>query len=258
MVMRRTVAPGFTLLEFIIAIVLGLIITSLTLVVGADHINDQQAQDATFAVRQITLMANGAYSQNTGYITREGERVSMPILYGLDQTVPRGVVNAAAEGAAPGVGDFQNVWGGTYTVSTGNSVATAAGACGGAVAPPNDLLVVTLTNVPPKACNQLIGSLAPEVYDTTVNGALVGLGPLPGGGVQGRSAVRYSQAGPLCSRQDRSTLVFRTLKPINFAQLRNNPMTNTLTPTEAACVLPQYNRVQAALAARETAQLALP
>lgn len=252
----RVHSKAFTLVEFMLALVISTIIVALVVSVAMDHDQDQRAEEAAYAVTALRQEAEAAYSNNMGFMTYNGAQITGPTLFTYDKRFPRGVINTAAPGALPTAAQITNYWGGTFTVSSDSSVATSPGPCGGAARAPNDLLKISLTQVPIKACVQMASILAPKSYDTTINGTLVGLDPAPDAAGPGRRNVRYEQAGPLCVDAG-NTLVFRSLKPLALNTLRGYPPTTNLTPTEAACTLPEYNRVQNALTAREDAQSAL-
>ena len=239
-----------------LALVIGVIITAIVVSVAVDQQNDAHTQEAAYAVQAIRTQADAAYANSLGYMTTDGAPVTMQALFGYDQRFPRGVYNTATPGTAPTDDQITNTWGGTYAVTANNTVASAPGACGQAARPPQDLLAITLTQVPSKACNQLIGTLAPQMYDTYINTTLVGLDPAPSAAGPGRRGVRYTQAAPLCDHAT-NTLVFRWLKPLDFNTLRSYPQTTVMTAAEQACLQPQYTRVQDANTAREAAQLAL-
>lgn len=248
---------GFTLIEFIIALVLGLLIVAVGLSVGFGRAQDANAQELQSAITQVRQTADGAYAQSIGYVTSDGVPVSGPGLFALDNRLPEGVVNTAPSGS-PTAAQIQNGWGGAFSLGVESTTASATPACAaGPSGAANDLLTITVDKIPSKACITLLSGLAPQMYDSYVNGKLVALSPGPGNGVQGRSGVNVSQAGPLCSAQPVASIKFRSLKPVNIADLRSNPMTSTMTATEQACVTPQYNRIQNAMAAREAAQSAL-
>ena len=255
-IMSKRNQLGFTLIEFILGLVISMIVVATVLAVGISQRQDQEAVETEFAVTSLKAQAQNAYSQSMGFMTADGTPITTQDLFSYGQIFPRGVVNTAPPGTVPTDSQITNDWGGTIAVSADNSVPTSPAPCGGAARPPYDLLRITLTKVPAKACSQMVGTLAPQSYDTYVNGSLVALDPAPSSAGPGRSSVRYSQAAPLCNH-DQNTLVFRSLKPLALYTLRSYPPTTNLTPSESACTLPEYNRVQNAMAAREAAQAAL-
>ena len=128
-----------------------------------------------------------------------------------------------------------------------------------------DLVTVETTNIPQDECVIILQQVSPFVYDTYVNGNLVGLERTEGNTVA-RNSLNFTQALPLC--QASNTMRFRKLKELNLSALRKNqPFSGGLTPQERGDVagdrhyqqayLPNYNRIRDALAARETAQQAL-
>ncbi len=248
---------GFTVIEFALAIIVGLLIVASAVMVGAHRSEDLHAYEAATAILDIRDTAAQAYASNTAYTDSAGTAVTLPLLFGLNNRLPRAVINNAAPGSTPTAAQLGNIWGGTYAVGVASSTNTATPACAVApVGPAMDILSITITKVPAQACVDMVGQVAPRMYDTTVNGSLVALTPPPASGLPGRGFVKMSQAAPLCNGSA-NTIVFRALKPLNFSTLRSNPMTSNPTSAELACLNPQYNRVMNAMAARETAQAAL-
>jgi hypothetical protein len=227
--------------------------------VGYEHAQDVDGQELTSAILQVRAKADAAYSQGTGYITSTGTTVTLPELFTYDAQLPLGITNAATGTNTPTAAQLGNEWGGSFTVGVQSSTPSSLPACATTGAgPANDLLTITVSKIPAGVCTQLIATIAPQVYDTQVNGHLVALSPAPGNGVQGRSGVNFTKSGSFCtSAAAGNTLQFRSLKPLDFSTLRQNPMTTTMTAAESACVTPQYNRVTNAQVARENAQLAL-
>lgn len=257
--MSASLSRGFTLVEFMLALVLGMLVVAVGLSVGYQHAQDVKAKEAGQSVLQVRDLADSAFSMNIGYITSDGILANLPDLYTLDNRLPLGVVNGNADPIAkPAATDLKNEWGGQFSVGVESSTTTATPACQpGPAGPAHDLLTITLDQVPSSVCVGMITQVAPQMYDTYVNNKLVALTPAPGNGVPGRRAVDISKAGPLCSAGPTATLKFRSLKPLMPSSLRGNPLTTTMTATEAACVQPQYTRVENAMAAREAAQAAL-
>lgn len=255
----RSLSRGFTVIEFMLALMLGMLVVAVGLSVGYQHAQDVKAQEVGQAILQVRADADAAYSMSIGYVTMDGTQANLPDLYVLDNRLPMGVVNGNPDPAAkPAVADLTNEWGGQFTMGVESSTNTATPACSAApVGPAHDLLTITVDKVPSSVCMSLITQLSPQMYDTYVNGQLVALTPPPGNGVPGRRAVDVTQAGPLCSASDVATIKFRSLKPLMPSSLRGYPLTSTMTAAEAACVQPQYDRVENAMAARETAQNAL-
>lgn len=255
--MRNRLSRGFTVLEFIVAMTLALIITALVLSVAADEALTERVSETASAVRNIQSMAQQAYSGSPGFADAAGNTPTMPSLYLLDNGAPIGVSAHPAIPTAPVATDFSNEWGGAFTVgvqSTGTAPPPVP-PCTGAPVPTNDLLVITLSGIPAKACGAIAVAVAPSSYDTTVNGSLVPLVPAPTSTSQGRGSIG-SLAG-LCS-QSSNTLIIRSLKPVSPSLMQDYPYAKPATEAQAAaCSAIQYNRVYAAMQAREAAQAAL-
>lgn len=253
--MRRN---GYTIIEFMLALALGIVIVAVSVALGVQRSKDVQNQAMGQAVLRVKAMANAACAQSISYMDANGNPVTLPFLYSLNDRLPIQIVNTAAAGSTPTASQLKDIWGGSIILGVESTTNSATPACAaGPTGPANDLLTITLNNVPSSACMQVIGIVAPHMYDTYVDGNLIKLDPPPSAGAPGRNAVDPVQAGPFCSSGSTHTLKFRALKPLNFANLRDHPMTTHITASELACVQPQYNRIQAALAARETAQQAL-
>lgn len=255
--MSNRFSKGFTVLEFIVAMVLALIITALVLTTASDQALAERVGETSSAIQNIQAMADSAYMGSPGYTDASGNTASLPALYLMDNSAPIGISAHPAVPTAPVAADFSNEWGGSFTVtvqSSGN-VPPPVAPCTGASQPADDLLTITLSSIPANACGALVMAVAAHDYDTYVNGALVPLSPAPTGTSQGRGSVG-SLAG-LCS-QASNTMVFRSLKPINSNSLQEYPYAPPATQADAnACMAAQYDRVSAAMQARETAQAAL-
>lgn len=237
---------GFTLVEFMLALAVAAIIIIAALTLYTAQMENVRAQKTVYAIQDLEETANSNYANNTSYSTIEGALADLPTLYVLTQEVPEGVVYTAPPAGNPTAAAFANLWGGTFTISTNNSVSGT-----------NDLIVFSLSQIPHDSCVSIMNALAPVQYDTTVNGTLVGLSPPANAANNGRYTLNMNQALGLCQTSN-NTMVFRLLKPLNFLQMRNYPLAGTMTAQESAWITPQYNRVQAAMAAREAAQVAIP
>jgi len=163
---------------------------------------------------------------------------------------------------------FSNAWGGTWSLSTTSSALFPSITL--------DLATITMTGVPNRACTTIISDLSPGLYDTQVNGTLVGLTPVKTTTSPGRDRLNMSQALPLCAH-DTNTLVLRRLKSYSVSQMRWGPAVldavnahegdqvtsvdvngNPVYTSQPGNVTANFNRIKAAMTARETAQLAIP
>jgi type II secretory pathway pseudopilin PulG len=251
--MSRRRSLGFTLIEFLIALILGMLVVTVGLWLGYQNAQDAQVQELQTAIGSIVNQANATYATNVGYQALDGTTPSMPSLYALNSRLPYGIVNETANQGTPTAAQVGTNWG-PITVGVASTTTSGTPACQSTpVGPANDLLTITVSNLPDRACAGLITAVSPTMYDSYVNNSLVGLVP---NGMGDRLGVNQAQAGPLCTGNN-NTVEFRSLKPLQFADLRNNPITTTMTAAEQACVVPQYTRIQNAMTARETAQNAL-
>lgn len=283
---RSFAAPerGFTLAEFIMTIFIGSVLLGAAWLLYADRTLTAQSQATSGAIRDLIRMADLAYSSKMEYLVRDddggSEMVSLGGLYVATGHLPEGITMTAANetpgpgpGKDPGKGmgggsvpvppggpgpggpaprpippdsQFQNAWGGEFLVRAEQSDGVVY-----------DLLTFELNNVPSKACTVIATSLAAHVYDTRVNGDLVGLLPAATNSDFGRSYLDAPQAIPLCMQSDRVSMVVRTLKTLNFSMMRYRPIVDVMTPEERAYIEPQYNRLMDAMEQRESDQVLL-
>lgn len=264
---------GYSLIEVIFAIGIGLAITAAVWEAYSDQRVVSRTTNQGKTVVDLFEQLNWVYSNNISFQTQP---LFDPLIAGQSNPPPGTSANAlvsqpasmdqlvaANNGALPeGIqlnnGEYQNIWGGTWDVDVGSTD-------GGLT---NDLLAVSINGVPGTECSLLIQQLAPSMYDTTVNNTLVGLTPARTNIDPGRQTVDFEQAFPLCNDDEPNTIVFRRLKEIQLSDLRRiKPLTGTLTNEERGettanrhhriSYLSQFNRVQNALNARETAQINL-
>lgn len=254
---------GYTLLELLMTMGIGVIIASSIWSAYASHkvITDADGQSST--VRALFKSADSAYALSIEFATTDTTGTRNPI--SLDQVVaatsgelPQGLSSSVSGGVAT----YSNLWGGAVSM-------TAESSDGGATL---DLLKIETKGIPESQCRRMLENLSPFVYDTRVNGSLVKLDLDPGADVNHRTNLNFKQAYPLCVASN--TMDFRRLKELNLSALRRiKPYTQTLTPEEQGlgpacpsqdhCIydqafLPNYTRLQAALAAREAAQQGIP
>ena len=241
---------GFSLIELLLALGIGVLVMA---AVYAAY--DGRRTDAEVAVLDADLdalvqKADMAYASSGQYAVIAGSAV--PVNAQRLNDVAGGLPSAFIPDASMSSG-YRTFWGGQATVG-------AASTNGGVTL---DLLTVTLAGIPSTACLDLVGRMAPRMYDTRVNGTLVGLTPARTSANQGRFSIRVEQAAPLCSG-DSNTVLFRHLKPLDYNAFRSHPAGKNFEPgvdaqsDEATAIQANYTRVEAALAARETAQLAIP
>lgn len=242
---------GYTLTELILTLGIGAIIASAVWRVYAERRVMDRASRHAEAIQGLFRAADRTYAQSIEYATVDnaGAKVNVSLdrlAAAMSGDVPKEVVPLAS--------GYSNYWGGTWVVSTAS---TASGIA--------DLAVVETTLVPQAECRVILQQVSPFVYDTYVNGRLVGL-QMTSGTTVARNSLNYAQALPLCSASN--TMRFRKLKELELSELRQiQPFSGPLTPAERGDIpatrhyqqayLPHYNRVRDALAARETAQQAL-
>lgn len=198
-------------------------------------------------IDSLIYKANMAYA-NTHQYMQGTTPISAQWLNGAVNGLPNAFIvdGSVASG-------YRHFWGGQFAVG-------AASTDGGIT---QDLLTITLSDINPDVCIDLVGRLAPRMYDTRVNGSVVGLQPARTPLAQGRNHIRVEQAVSLCGNGN-SQVLFRYLKPLDYSIFRSLPVTTTFTPGNTpdsdaeTAIVANYNRIEAALNARETAQLAIP
>lgn len=242
---------GLALVELIITLGIGSLIAIAVWAVYAERRVISTGTTQAFAVTDLMDAADRAYASSVGFATDEGgsQPISMDRLAAAIQNdLPAGVYVSGAS--------YVNTFGGTWTV-------TAESTNGGTTL---DLVRVQTTNVPRGQCQVMLQQVAPFIYDTRVNGSLVGLERTAGNStLTTRNSLNFAQALPLC--QASNTMQFRRMKSMRLTDLRRiKPFPSALTDEERG-LSPSfsyrenyqfhYTRVQNALAAREAAQAAL-
>lgn len=253
---RRSRAPrpqkGYALAELILTLGIGTIIAASVWSVFSERREADRATRHAEAINSLLFQADRAYALSIEFATEPTPGNKLPI--SLDRLVAAASADIPVQIESSPSG-FVNYWGGTWSVN-------AESTNGGGVL---DLVVLETTQVPRNECTIILQQVSPYVYDSYVNGRLVGLERTEGNTVA-RNSLNYSQALPLCMSSN--TMRFRKLKDLNLSTLRKyQPFSGSLTAQERGdapgdrhyqqAYLPNYNRVRAALSARETAQQAL-
>lgn len=248
----RRPQKGYALAELILTLGIGTIIAASVWGVYAERRVANRATKHADAIQSLFHQSDKVYALSIEFVTVDGSGTEVPL--SLDRLAAATSADIPVE-VQPSASGYVNYWGGTWNVGT-------ASTNGGSVL---DLVTVETTNIPQDECIIILQQVSPFVYDTYVNGNLVGLERTEGNTVA-RNSLNFTQALPLC--QDSNTMRFRKLKELNLSALRKTqPFSGSLTPQERGDVagdrhyqqayLPNYNRVRDALAARETAQQAL-
>ena len=254
--MPRTRFPhrekGLALVELIITLGIGALIATSVWVAFAERRVISTGSTQAFAVTDLMDLADRSYASSIGFSTG-GSGASQSI--SLDQLAASAQNDLPAGVSVAGGGDV-NDFGGAWTV-------TAESTNGGTTL---DLVRIQATNIPRGQCRVMLQQVSPFIYDTRVNGTLVGLERTAGNStLTTRNSLNFAQALPLC--QATNTMQFRRMKAMKLTDLRRiQPFPSTLTPEERG-LQPSfsyqenyqfhYDRVQAALSAREAAQAAL-
>lgn len=239
----RKASRGFTLIELALVLGIGALITA---GVYASFASRNQDIKVRTSVQDMDLLVQAA---DRAYASRYEYRI------GTTDANLAAIRTAARELPASffdeGGGTFTNPWGGLWSVGVASTDASTG-----------NLLTISVQDIPSYACVRMASTAAPRFYDTTINGNLVALTPARTPTSQGRSDVDIAQVTALCAASEENDMVFRRLKPADYMSLRQQPMLETLTPgletcTDPGCFQPTYDRTEAALNAREAAQLAL-
>lgn len=250
----RRASQGYALVELILTLGIGAVIAAAVWSVYAERRVLIRGTEHAQAIKLLQAKADEAYALSIEFESDDGsgtgttEALTLARLANASNgELPREVIPSGTL--------YTHYWGGTWAMS-------AESASGGAYM---DLQVLEMTAVPQGECRIILQQVAPLMYDTHVNGDLVGLELAPGSTIA-RNSLNYAQSMPLCVATN--TMRFRKLKELNVSDLRRSqPVYGPLTPEERGEVdggrhyqeafLPHYDRMQAAMAARETAQQAL-
>ncbi len=243
---------GLALVELIITLGIGSLIALSVWVAYADRRVISNGTTQAFAVTDLMDLADRSYSSSIGFAIGSGS-TAQPL--SLDRLAVA-ANNELPSGVAVAGGSYVNNFGGPWSMA-------AESTNGGTTL---DLVAVETSGIPRGECQVMLQQVAPFIYDTTVNGNLVGLERTAGNSeLTTRNSLNFGQALPLC--QASNTMKFRRLKSIRLTDLRRvRPLPSTLTDEEQGLnpsfsyqenYLFHYNRVQAALNARESAQAAI-
>ena len=242
---------GYSLIELILTLGIGSIIAMAVWSVFGERQVLVRATKQAQAVHSIFYQADRAYASSIEFTVGDGAGGVLPLNLERLSVAARGDLPAELIGDP---GDFTNEWGGRWTLSTGS----ATGAF-------QDLAILETDQVPQSECRMMLQQVSPFIYDTYVNGSLVGL-QLNEADSLYRNSLNFTQALPLCQGGN-NTLRFRKIKDINLTELRRRrPFYGDLTEEERGDAvserykqdyLTHFNRIQAAMTSRENAQLAL-
>ena len=241
---------GFSLVELLLALGIGVLVMAVAFMAYDTRRSDAEVNVLDADIDALIYKANMAYSNSNQYVQTAGSPDPITA-QGLNDAVG-GLPNAFIPDSGVPSG-FSHFWGGEVVLG-------AASSNGGAIL---DLFTITLFSIPPEVCIDLVGRLAPRMYDTQVDGGLVGLQPARTAARQGRNAIRVEQVAPLCAGNE-NDIVFRYLKPLNYSMFRSLPVTPSFTSGETpgsdeeTAILGNFNRIEAAINAREAAQIVLP
>lgn len=237
----RKLNVGFTVLELMMVMAIGVFVATLSWTVYRSARADTRVNQHADLLRYVVASADSVTMTRNDYQIPNGSgatpitAAAIVALTGTQNMFPSGSTGSTA-----------GIYGplGQVAVTTASSAGSA-----------NDLLVLTTTQVPARECSRLVVRMAPGVYDMRINNSLVRLTPAPENGSLGRSDAEGGQVATLCGNGN-NTVTIRKLKYINFAAMRHDGF-GEFTGDEEAVITPLYNRMEAAMAAREAAQSAL-
>lgn len=241
---------GFSLLELMLALGIGVLLMAAIYAGYNSRRSEAEISVMDADMDSLIYKANMAYAGSFQFATTGGTTVPVSAQRLNDAA---GGLPSAFIPDATSISGYRHFWGAPAIIG-------AASTDGGVTL---DLLTVQLNDIAPDECIDLVGRLAPRMYDTFVDGNLVGLTPARTAASQGRFNIRVEQVAPLCA-QDQNDILFRFLKPLNYSMFRSLPVTPTFTPgstpqsDEQTAIQAHFTRVEAAMTARETAQVALP
>lgn len=246
---------GFTLIELLLAIGISLLIT-----VGV--FSAYKASDRDTKVQETAAMLDTIFKQAVN-VTAQSSEFTVPQSTGSAATLSTQVlldsVGSGAEaaellypvGTSVDGGQITHPFDASVQVSTESSVSGA-----------NDLVAVRLENIPKEACLGMLQRMAQYgLYDMWVEtegaNSLVALDPAATSSSPGRNNVVIAKVSLLCNRGSRSSLTFRMLKYVDISSMRRTSYGTALSPEESARIQPLFDRQEAAMVARENAQLSL-
>lgn len=229
---KNNIQKGYTLFEVILVVVA--ISVGATIIFSAYDDQRQQARmekEMTQLEKTIEIIDNFSYGS---------------LLYqepSFDWLNDSGQIPADFE-YTPGTNTLNASWG-SVSMDTQSSLGSG----------PQDLLALTFDGLSDDTCIQVLKNFATNSYETRVNGDLVGLSPSANENRVGRHQIRWGQAAGLCEDRNNEVEVLK-LKPVELSNLL--PKSPRLpSPAQEAEYIAQYNRMKAALAAREYRQLEL-
>lgn len=240
---------GFTLIELLLSSMVGLLIAASAYAVYKSAKADTEVKktydlvDVLFRDAQLITVNKTVFTvDNVGGGEHDLTIADLLNAKGGIDELPNGtfLVNGTT---------ISHPMGGDLTVSSQSSTGVGA----------KDLVEITLTQVPRRQCTHFLSRVVnANVYDMYVNNQLVGLFPAADANSIGRSEVRPEHASGLCAANQYSTIRVRQLKEIHYSKMRASPYGPFMSTQESANITPLYNRNEAALTAREAAQVAIP
>lgn len=219
---------GFSLVEIILYLMVVFAVLVTIFVWYKKYSEDVTAQRTVEEIKTIIASSESLTINQDDYAG-----VTLSALY-QSQALPTRVSNGTV---------YKTPWGGDYTLATMNS---ATGT--------DDLLVITITNIPQQGCSRIMSSMATSLYSMTINNKTVALTPAASNGAWNRNNIDFSKAGTLCTTDNK--LIIKKLKEFDTMKYLN-PATSVLSSTQTAYVTQERARITAAMQARENVQAGL-
>ncbi|HCJ8466341.1 TPA: prepilin-type N-terminal cleavage/methylation domain-containing protein [Escherichia coli] len=218
---------GFSLVEIILYITVAMVIMVSVFMTYQKYNEDVKAQRM---VSELDAIIDAAESYTISQNNYAG--VTLNLLAQSQALPPRLISNY-----------YRNPWGGDYALSTMNSPSGN-----------NDMLVITIANVPQQACTRVMGSMATRLYSMAINNKIVALTPAAASGAWNRNNIDFTKAGVLCQKDN--TMQIKKLKEFDTMKYLN-PATSELNSTQLTYVAQERARITAAMQSRENTQTGL-
>lgn len=215
---------GFSLVEVILYITVAFAIMVSVFMTYKKYNEDLNAQKMVAEVDNIIDATESYTISQNNYVG-----VTLPLLSQSQSLTPR------LSG-----GQYKTPWGGDYTLATMNSSSGN-----------NDLLVITISNVPQQGCSRMVSAMATRLYSVAINNKIVALTPAASGGAWNRNNIDFTKAGSLC--QNNNTIQVKKLKEFDTMKYLN-PATSELSSTQLTYVTQERARITAAMQSRENVQ----
>lgn len=241
-----TRSKGFTLLELLLSATIAMFVIYGVYTVYKQGVRDQRTKETVDLVKILLDDAQAVTSTKTVFEVDSSTGAPHPIDMSDLLNARGGILEYPGYTGLVDGSTLTSPLGGEVTLAMNSSAPNA-----------KDLVAITITRVPVRACSGLLSRLtSANVYDMFVNGNLVALTPARTADSIGREEVNMDKAVNLCTGASVDVTV-RQLKEIHTASMRWGPYGAKMTASEEAALKPLHLRQEAALDAREAAQMGL-